>query len=90
MLEEAGSAANAAAAAPVKKKGDGGKSAVAQVLSNTANGFITVSVYFADIISDIQVRLLPYDASSYAEAGPMCTPDASPTHRSPIKRRGRA
>ena len=38
------------------------------VAKNTANGFVTVSVYFADVVSDVQVLVLLYESGNTAWA----------------------
>ena len=67
----AGSGGNAeeeASADAQPKQAANKKSGFAQIMNNTANGFVTVSVYFADIISDVQVLVLLYDSGNMAWA----------------------
>ena len=65
VLKDAGSGESAeqSSDAPAKKP-SASKSGFSQILNNTANGFVTVSVYFADIISDVQVLVLLYDTGN--------------------------
>ena len=61
ILANAGSGEQSASSA---KKKAAVKSELAQALSNTANGLVTVSVYFADVISDVQVLMLLYKSGN--------------------------
>ena len=63
-----GAAAQQAAAAAPAKKQKGGRGEIAQLINNTANGFVTVSVYFADIVSDVQVVIMLWDTGNFAWA----------------------
>lgn len=62
VLEDMGTS-EAPSAAPAKKEAEP-KSEFATFVKNMATGFVTVSVYFADIISDLQVLFLLYDSGN--------------------------
>ena len=63
ILANAGSEEKDEGPAP-KKGGPMKKSNAAEIMSNTANGFVTVSVYFADVISDVQVLAMLYNTGN--------------------------
>lgn len=70
VLEAAGAGAGAGeqpAASAVKKRASG-KSEFGQMMNNMANGFVTVTVYFADIVSDVQVVVLLWKTKNFAWA----------------------